>query len=210
MITPSIYRIVLTGGPCAGKSTAMKRIHSYLQAHGVKVYCVPEAATLLLTGGVYVKDAPLSYMMSFQRGIVRVQLTVEEAFDAFARTVGKPAVLLCDRGVMDGAAYLPPAEWQRLLQEEGLDETQLRQCRYSAVVHLVTAAFGAEHAYNTDSNSVRYEPLQGAREVDLRLREVWRGAPSHFIIDNQQDFERKLHRVVTVVADLIGLPHPSE
>src|SRR5262245_18143460 len=137
-----IHRIVLTGGPCAGKSTAIARVQAHLEAHGVKVYRVPEAATLLLGGGILVKDAPLSHMVSFQRGIVRVQIAVEDAFDAFARTAGHKAVLLCDRGVVDGGAYLPREAWKQLLAEEGLEHAQLRDQRYTAVVHLVTAAHG--------------------------------------------------------------------
>lgn len=203
-----IYRIVLTGGPCAGKSTALARIHSHLEYHGVQVYRVPEAATLLLGGGILVKDAPLSHMLSFQRGIVRVQIAVEDAFDLFARLVGCKAVLLCDRGVVDGSAYLPRHAWEALLAEEQLDEVELREKRYTAVVHLVTAAHGVEHAYGTHSNAVRYEDVAGAREVDDRLRQAWVGHPNLCIIDTHPDFEVKMHRVVCAVSDIVGVPMP--
>lgn len=46
-----IYRIVLTGGPCAGKSTALSHISNRLMSLGFHVFIVPEAATLLITGG---------------------------------------------------------------------------------------------------------------------------------------------------------------
>jgi hypothetical protein len=201
-------RIVLTGGPCAGKSTALARVHAHLEAHGLKVYRVPEAATLILSGGVEVKDAPLEYMLSFQRGIVRVQLALEAAFDGFARTAGARAVLLCDRGVMDGAAYLPGEAWAELLAGEGLDEADLCERRYTAVIHLVTAAHGVEDSYGTHTNAVRYEDVAGARDVDQRLQLVWRGHPRLRVIETHPDFEVKMRRVVAVASELVGVPTP--
>lgn len=208
MNPPAIDRIVLTGGPCAGKSTALVRVQQHLEMHGVKVYRVPEAATLLLGGGILVKDMPLSHMVSFQRGIIRIQLAMEEAFDHYAKTEGRKAVLLCDRGVVDGAAYLPRHVWEELLVEEGLDEVELRERRYTAVVHLVTAAHGLEDRYSTHSNVVRYEDASGARDVDERLRHAWLGHPRLCIIDTHPDFEIKLHRVVCAISDIVGVPMP--
>ena len=48
---PVLYRIVLTGGPCAGKTTALADIKARLQSLGFAVLCVPEVATLLFGGG---------------------------------------------------------------------------------------------------------------------------------------------------------------
>lgn len=209
MSASPIPRIVLTGGPCAGKSTALARVQAHLEAHGLKVYRVPEAATLLLSGGVVVKDAPLPYMMSFQRGIVRVQLALEDAFDGFARTAGQRAVLLCDRGVLDGAAYLPGKAWQELLAGEGLAEAELCERRYTAVIHLVTAAQGVEGSYGTHTNAVRYEDVAGARDVDRRLQLVWRRHPRLRVIEAHPDFEVKMRRVVAVASELAGVPTPG-
>ncbi|MFO0844916.1 MAG: AAA family ATPase [Gemmataceae bacterium] len=162
----------------------------------------------MLSGGIVVKGAPLSLMKSFQRGIVRVQIAVEGAFESFARAAGRPAVLLCDRGVLDGAAYLPRPAWEELLREEGLDEAELRRHRYAGVIHMVSAAFGVEGAYGTHSNAVRYEDVAGARAVDLRLRQAWGGHPRLRVIDTSQDFEAKLRRVVAVASELLGVPPP--
>lgn len=46
-----IYRICVTGGPCAGKTTSLTTIRSHLQEKGFKVLEVPEAATLMMKGG---------------------------------------------------------------------------------------------------------------------------------------------------------------
>lgn len=206
---PSIQRIVLTGGPCAGKSTALDRLGAWLHACGVQVYRVPEASTLLLRGGIHVAGAPLEHMVAFQRGIVRVQLALEDAFLDFARTQQRHAVLLCDRGVIDGAAYLPAEAWGRIIGATGSTEAQLRDDRYDAVLHLVTTALGAESHYDTHTNAVRYETLEEARAVDLRLRQAWSGHPRHYIIDNSAEFETKLHRVLQAVCEIVGVSVPE-
>ena len=53
------------------------------------------------------------------------------------------AVILTDRGLMDGSAYImKPENQQTLLDEKGWNEVTLRDRRYDAVIHLVTAADG--------------------------------------------------------------------
>src|SRR5262249_48279972 len=159
---PSIQRVVLTGGPCAGKSTALRQVSDWLRAADVQVFHVPEASTLLLSAGIQVAGEPLERLIAFQRGIVQVQLATEEAVLSCARTRDRHTVLLCDRGVMDGAAYLPPAAWAEVLRELGLRGPELLG-RYDAVIHLVTAAYGADAHYGTQSNAVRYENVEEAR-----------------------------------------------
>jgi predicted ATPase len=208
MQPPSIQRVVLTGGPCAGKSTALKLLGDWLRGAGVQVYHVHEASTLLLSGGIQVAGQPLERMIAFQRGIVQVQLALEDAFLNFARHQGRHAVLLCDRGVLDGAAYLPPAAWAEVLHELGLREPELLG-RYDAVIHLVTAAYGAEGHYGTVTNAVRYESLEEARGVDDRLRQAWRDHPRQRMIDNATGLEEKMRRVLHAASDIVGVAGPG-
>jgi len=49
-----IYRVCLTGGPCAGKTTALTTITDHLTQKGFKVLIVPEAATLMMKGGCFI------------------------------------------------------------------------------------------------------------------------------------------------------------
>ena len=45
----------------------------------------------------------------------------------------------------------------------------LRDKRYDVVVHMVTAAHGAETFYTTENNVARYEDIPTARIVDNNL-----------------------------------------
>ncbi len=50
----SLHKICITGGPCAGKTTALAMLQSDLQQLGFIVLTVPEAATLLMKGGAMI------------------------------------------------------------------------------------------------------------------------------------------------------------
>jgi thymidylate kinase len=103
--TAPIYRIVLTGGPCGGKSTSLSAIADRLQALGFQVYRVPEAATLVLGGGASVRGATAEQVVAIQAEMLHVVMALEDAFCAIARATARPSVILCDRGTMDTAAY---------------------------------------------------------------------------------------------------------
>lgn len=57
-------------------------------------------------------------------------------------------------------------DWQALLDDLGTNHVQLRDYRYDAVLHLVTAAQGAEKFYTGVNNEARYESLDEARDKD--------------------------------------------
>lgn len=96
------------------------------------------------------------------------QMHLEDGVERIARSLGKPAILLCDRGTLDGAAYISKETWERLLRTKGLDPLRLREGRYDAVFHLVTAALGAESYYSLMNNATRTESPDFAREVNSR------------------------------------------
>jgi putative protein kinase ArgK-like GTPase of G3E family len=54
VFSQNIVRICLTGGPCAGKTTAIADIKQDLIQLGMKVLVVPEAATALMKGGAFI------------------------------------------------------------------------------------------------------------------------------------------------------------
>ena len=47
-----VWKLVLTGGPCGGKTTCQTRLATFFENLGWKVYRVPETANILLSGGV--------------------------------------------------------------------------------------------------------------------------------------------------------------
>jgi signal recognition particle GTPase len=61
-----VYRILLTGGPCAGKTTSLAKLQAELDGKGFRVYCVPEAATLMMKGGAILDTSKNSWDFKVQ------------------------------------------------------------------------------------------------------------------------------------------------
>lgn len=68
-----IIRICLTGGPCAGKTTALATLYKVLTQMGFKVLQVPEAATMLMKGGAMIQTKKLTFAdaVRFQINVMR-------------------------------------------------------------------------------------------------------------------------------------------
>lgn len=84
-----------------------------------------------------------------------------------------------DRGAMDPSAYMDRADWLRVLKDLDLDEVSLRDHRYDCVIHLVTAAKGAESFYSLETNTVRSEGLDMAKAIDDKIMNSWNGFYFH-------------------------------
>jgi len=124
-----------------------------------------------------------------------------------SQATGRPSVLLCDRGLMDGSAYCSSEQWTQILNKQGIGcSCEIREGRYNAVFHLVTAAEGAENYYTLENNAVRSETPEMARQLDQMTRAAWVGHPKLVVFDNSTNFEGKLQRLVNATAKLVGLP----
>lgn len=205
-----IWRVAITGGPCGGKTTAMAEVSERLRSRGVNTFVVPEAATLLFTGGASVLDlSNKRHCLAFQTQLLKTQLSLEESFFKIAKAANAPAVLLCDRGAMDGKAYMTSTLWKQLLTTTGFREGELRDARYDLVVHMVTAADGAPSFYTTVNNQARRESMKEAIQQDKRTRDAWTGHAHLRIVDNRTGFHSKINRVFNLIADLVGVPAPT-
>ena len=205
---PLIRKIVLTGGPCAGKTTGLSWIQNAFTKLGYRVLFVPETATDLITGGV----APWTCgsNLDFQLCQMRLQLEKERIFEAAASTMrAEKLLIVCDRGTIDNRAYMNDLEFSRVLEALGTDEVQLRD-GYDAVFHMVTAAKGAEAFYTTANNEARTETPEQAEALDDRLLAAWTGHPHLRVINNSTCFEDKLKRLIAEIRGFLGEPEPLE
>lgn len=198
-----IVRMVLTGGPCAGKTSAIDRLKSALEAKGWAVLVIGETATELISGGV----APwtLESNLAYQSCQLALQIEKERIFSlAAAQMKGAEGILiLCDRGCMDNRAYMTEEEFAAALLTLGETEETLL-ARYDGIFHLVTAAKGAECFYTLANNAARTETAEAAALLDDRLLLAWQGHPCHRVIDNSTDFEGKLCRLVLAVEEALA------
>ena len=209
---PNIWVFAITGGPCSGKTTGLAYLVRRLSDRGYKVLVVPEVATKLISGGIIPWEKGIS-AIEFQQGVLMDTLCQEHSFMAAAvayRNAGYKVVILCDRGTMDGAAYIPADEFAAMLELNGFTLSQLCEQRYHAAMHLRTAADGAEEFYTLANNATRTETPEQARIIDQRTLEAWMSHPHPRVIDNSTDFEGKLHRLFAEICGVIGDPVPLE
>ena len=211
---PEIKKIVLTGGPCAGKTTALVRIAEYFSGFGYKVFTVPEVPTIYSTAGWNYLTPNRDLYYQGERAILETQLALEDQFMRLAEVCTRPVLVVCDRGTMDISAYIKPEEWKEITAMCGTNSNELLE-RYDAVLHLVSAADGAEQYYTTATNSTRYEQaneegLRIARELDKKIIMAWTSPPHLRVINNHDEFDAKLNRVLTEISKVVGLPQPVQ
>lgn len=203
-----LTKIVITGGPCAGKSTAMSWIQNAFSQMGYAVLFVPETATELINGGV--SPWACGTNLDFQKCQFRLQLDKEKVFEQAAESMKVSKVLIvCDRGAIDNKAYMNDSEFAEVLECLGTNEIELRD-NYDAVFHLVTAAKGAEEFYTTANNTARTETVDEAAMLDDKLIAAWTGHPHLRVIDNSSNFEDKMKRLITEISTFLGEPEPYE
>src|SRR3989338_2685205 len=145
-----VSTIVVTGGPCAGKSNVMALLTERLSGAGFTVVTVPEGARDFRRDGL--TPARLGNR-AFQEQLLRFNIELENRYrEAAMRMDAERVVLLFDRGALDARAYLEQHEFIMLIDAlGGVKIPDLRENRYDAVVHLRTAALHAPQWYQTDA-----------------------------------------------------------
>lgn len=177
-------RIVLTGGPGAGKTAVLELVRQHFCRH---VVVLPESAGILFQGG-FPRGGTPEARRAAQRAIYFVQRELEAAHSG-----SEGAVLLCDRGTVDGIAYWPgPGD---LFSSVGTDAAA-ELGRYDVVIHLRTPA--ADAGYDR-SNPLRLETAAQAAAIDRRIAEAWAGHPHRFFIENATDFITKARRAIEIL-----------
>jgi predicted ATPase len=185
-------RVVLTGGPGGGKTTAADL---YRREIGDEVVIVPEAATLLYLGG-FSREGENGVRRATQRAIYHVQLNLEDAQSAHYQS----RVLLCDRGTVDGAVYWP-GEPEEFFDHMGTSlEKEL--LRYDAVIFFETAAAGGISIEG--GNPTRVESIEEALQLDHKLKRLWSRHPNFVFVPHDKSFIKKVNTGLVELAKIVA------
>ncbi len=177
-------RIVITGGPGAGKTAVLELLRRALCSHAI---VLPEAAGIVFGGGFPRRtDAPAR--CAAQRAIFFVQRELETLADG-----DNPVLVLCDRGVVDGLAYWPGPEdfWPAVSMTR-----QDALARYDLVIHLRVPE--EQNGYQR-RNPLRVESAEEARAIDDRILQAWHDHPRRHVIEASADFMLKANRALEIV-----------
>ena len=189
--------IVLTGGPGGGKSTLMRALRE-ADPTATRWLLVPEAAPLLFGAGLRGQDR------SFQLSVVRLQVALEESCAAAARD---GQFLVCHRGTLDALAYWLRNGWA---EDEFFTRTGMSRAdhfrRYAGVIHLQTAAVGAEEHYRRWPDAHRPETPEQATTIDELCLRAWAGHSRFTAIENgSRDWPSKARAAHEVLESLVRL-----
>lgn len=183
-----IRRVVLTGGPGAGKTAVLELVKQSFCPH---VVVLPESAGIVFGGG-FPRRPEERAAQAAQRAIFFVQRELEAACES-----QNPAVILCDRGTVDGGAYWTgrPDIWTSLGTT-----LQAQLARYSSVIHLRVPS--ADQGYN-NTNPLRVESAATAAEIDERIVRLWTNHPRRFLVGPEESFLDKASRVLEILREEI-------
>jgi predicted ATPase len=177
-------RIVLTGGPGAGKTAVLELVRQQFCPH---VEVLRESAGIVFGGG-FPRTGPREWQRAGQRAIFCVQRELEQIGDS-----DNAAIVLCDRGTVDGAAYWPGPD-DFFVSVGTTHEREM--ARYDAVIHLRVPP--PEVGYN-NGNPLRTETAQAAAEIDARLLKIWEGHPHRFAVPATHDFLEKAAQTIEIL-----------
>lgn len=176
-------RIVLTGGPGAGKTAVLELVRRTICDH---VHVLPESAGILFGGG-FPRGTTLENRRAAQRAIFYVQRELEASVDR-----SDTAIVLCDRGTIDSLAYWPGPDDMFASVGTNLDE---QLARYHTVIHLRTPSTGEY----THANPLRVETAAEAAAIDARIAAAWARHPRRFEVPADQHFMHKARMALELI-----------
>lgn len=195
-----IYKVVLTGGPCAGKTTILKEVNKYLKKENIPFVTIPETATELIINGI-TPNSMKAY--DFQKKVIKSQLNKErEAEDYLNNHFANQdkCVIIYDRGIYDNAAYLNAIDFQKLLFDTNLMGISILDS-YDMILDLLSVAVCKKEAYNL-SNEARSETIQEAAIIDNKTSNAWANHYNLKLLSSKNTVEEQTQTVINYINNL--------
>ncbi len=174
-------RIVITGAPASAKTEFIEWLK--VMPEFSKFTFFEELARKLLGENSSGRDNP----EVFHRRIYNIQTRRESELGE------RP--FITDRGTLDAFAFHP--ESINLIGTTF--EREYR--RYSAVMHLGTAATLGEKFYSQDD--IRTDSIEEALKIDKALSEIWSGHDTYNYVAAEIEIERKFSQFIALLRGLI-------
>ncbi len=189
-----VSKIVFTGGPCAGKTEGIKVVKEYLENKGFLVIVIAETSTQIIESGFKWWDNSVPVNV-YQNLIFKYQLERETIiFETIENSNMKNVIVLLDRGLMDGKAYMNDIDFIKMLKNYSYEEKDILQ-RYNMVIHLQSVASVEENLFNNETNKSRKSSVEQAKLFDQNVKQAWIEHKNLFEIPFCKNFEEKTEKI---------------
>ena len=208
-----IFKIVFTGGPCAGKTTVIENVRNLLENDGYYVVVVPETAAELISKGI-IPYNDQKHTLRFQELVLETQTRKEIVAEEYCELISNEQlefikdkngiVILYDRGIPDNRAYLSYNKYNNMLKKYNFNELAIID-KYDLVINLVSLATTNPELYCLDE--VRYETPEEAAYKDLLTSSAWCLHKDFKMIKPTEKIEDKISQVYQIISDKLNKKH---
>ncbi len=198
-----VFKIALTGGPCAGKSTMYHRIQKELKENNYKVLLVDETARQLILKGIIPNNDDYEALKRFQNIVYYYQKTQERcAYDALYYNQDEEiCIILCDRGLLDNKAYLNDyKDFDEIVRKNNDKEIEVLDS-YDLILYLTSLAISKPNLYGKDKE--RYESKEYAAILDSKTKKAWIGHHNLKTIDTEDEIDTEFRNIMNIIYDLL-------
>ena len=176
--TPKVSTVMLTGGPCGGKSTSMKILTKKFAEIGYKVFSVPEIATVTVDSGcLFYTFNSHTERCEFTKAINEAQIDSEKYYKKLAeiqcQSKKENVIIICDRGILDNWPYTKMEIKNEIEFSTGWDDHKLMHNRYDAIFNMVTVADKSDEMYSNANNIARTEDADESIALDKKLQNTY-------------------------------------
>lgn len=197
-------KVLITGGPKAGKSSVMRALEHELQ---IPANFVPEAATMVLRSGFRKRpdtktataEELYQWSRDFQAAVFEAQMLLERHANEISDLLGFEWAVF-DRCEFDGMAYHPDGigGYGKIFDITLGDMHQ----KYEAVIFLETLAVAFPEMFDTEGNEHRYEDsAEEAVEVDKKTFALYSTHPNFHHIPSALSLEEKIQACYKIITD---------
>lgn len=194
-----VNKIVLTGGPCAGKTKILEYLREELPKKGYYVIVVSETASEYIRGNMPPKT-DREHVLMFQDIMLRTQLVKENSAEKYADLIKEKqeVVILYDRAIMDNRAYLSQEDFDSFLKMYNLDEMKILD-KYDLVIDLISTATLKKDSY--ELNDTRSESVGEAKKRDELTSLAWLSHKNLKVIKPTNTLDEKKVIVLNYICD---------
>lgn len=175
----SSYKVVLTGGPCGGKTESLPFLKHKLVSRGMKVIIISETARALLSLN-YMPGDNIPYF-DFQNLLFKIQFIKEYLNENSAN------IAICDRGLLDAKIYMDNNDFRNLLYQNRVKEKEITST-YDVALYYRTIAY--EYPETFQRKRIYELPELGIKR-DKKSLEIWNSKLLKTSYSNFGGFENK-------------------